>query len=120
MMDTAKKNYLERVPFRNDGANIVFEPEQNREIVWGHQFDAGVGYRIYIRYADGHFKNVFHAHIVRELTKGMFKMTKDTDSIYVLSKIRDMAYEVDRLNTLWAQAGSPPQPLDQIGEAGHA
>jgi len=94
----------------------------DKTIEWGHRFDAGIGYRVFIKFQDSLMANTFLDHQAAKMARLMrAKKSGPPDEELVLAKkLEDMAKQVERLNELWAAAGVPDKPLDKIGTAGNA
>lgn len=112
---------LERTPFvRARSGEWTLLMLAGKELVWGHRFDAGIGYRVYVKYKDSLMSNVFPHNEAFNLSNKIRRGEDDIMIIALANHIRDMAAEVKKLNALWAAAGAPDTPLDQMGDVGHA
>lgn len=114
---------LLRTPFNRqpNGTWQLFLIE-GKEIEYGHRFDSGIGYRVYIRFRDSYNSNVLPASEAKKLAtmmEGKKHYAADSDERTLAKAIRDMAKQVEALNRQWALLGAPDQPLDTIGEAGN-
>jgi len=93
---------------------------EGKELEWGHRFDAGIGYRVYIKFKDAWVANVFLPDQARKAAVQMSKREQNEDILNLGIVLKRMAADVEALNKAWAAAGCPDQPLDKISEGGHA
>lgn len=90
----------------------------DRPLEWGTRFDAGVGYRVFLKYQDSENINIFPAEIARGHAEKIKAMVNP--QFKRLAKLLiDACDTCDKMNKIWADAGAPDVPVDQIGEAGH-
>lgn len=117
MMDQQKMADLTRTPFvkQKSGRWALFLI-QGKEIEYGHRFDSGIGYRVYIKFKDSWMSNCFPAGEAKRLATMMEqrKYAPGSDEMTLAAHIRDMAGQVDALNKAWAARGAPEQPLDMM------
>lgn len=111
------KEDLFRTPFvqQQSGGWALFLIE-GKELEYGHRFDAGIGYRVYIKFKDSWMSNSFPAGEARKLATMMEqrKHAPGSDELTLAGHIRDMAAQVEKLNKAWAAQGAPDQPLDRM------
>lgn len=93
---------------------------EGKELEWGYRFDAGIGYRVYIKFNDAMVANVFLPEQARKAAVQMSRRETNEDILNLGIVLKRMAADVDELNRAWAAAGCPDQPLDKIMEGGNA
>lgn len=123
MFDEKMAADLTRTPFvkQKSGRWSLFLTS-DKTLEWGHRFDSGLGYRVFLKFQDSLMANVFVPAQALKLSRKMrAKKSGPTDEeLMIADKLEEMAAQVKRLNELWDAAGTPDQPLDKIGDAGHA
>lgn len=119
MMDQNKAADLQRVPFikKGDGWNLFLV--QGKSLSWGHRFDEGIGYRVFIKFADSLMTNSFPAGEARRVATRISRGESNEDILNIGIHMKRMADEVDRLNKIWAAKGAPDKPLHELGGEGH-
>lgn len=112
---------LFRTPFvkQKSGRWALFLIE-GKELEYGHRFDAGIGYRVYIKFKESRMCNSFPAGEARKLAVMISHRETNEDILNLGIVIKQMATQVERLNAAWAAQGAPDEPLDRTGDAGHA
>lgn len=117
MIDPKKNAELFRTPFtkQSSGRWSLFLIE-GKELEYGHRFDAGIGYRVYIKFKDSWMSNTFPAGEAKRLATMMEnrKYQPGADELTLAGHIRAMAAQVDALNKAWAALGAPDEPLDKM------
>ena len=115
------KEDLFRTPFvqQQSGGWALFLM-QGKELEYGHRFDAGIGYRVYIKFKDSWMSNTFPAAEARKLAVMISRRETNEDILNLGIVVKQMAAQVEKLNAAWAARGAPDEPLDRTGDAGHA
>lgn len=111
-----------RTPFvqLDDGGWTLFILKDH-QMSWGHRFDPGIGYRVYIQWTGSLMTNVFTPQQTRKMANMIQVKNENHENILQLSKVLiEMAKEVDRLNVAWRALGSKPQPLHEQHTGGNA
>lgn len=104
-----------RTPFvkQQSGRWALFLIE-GKEIEYGHRFDPGIGYRVYIKFKDSIMANCFVAHEARKLAAMISQRETNEDILNIGIIIKQMAGQVVKLNDAWTALGCPEQALDQM------
>lgn len=91
----------------------------DKAIDFGTRFDAGIGYRVFFKYAESDDINAFPAAMAHGIAAKVKMMPQP---VYKeLAKNLTLAAEnAEKMNNLWAAAGCPDEPVDVIKESGHA
>lgn len=102
-----------RTPFvkQDDGWTLFLI--QGKALEWGHRFDAGIGYRVFVRFSDSAMVNAFPANEAKKLATKISRGETNEDILNLGLVMKQMAMQVEKLNKAWAAAGAPDQPLDQ-------
>lgn len=87
---------------------------QGKEIEYGHRFDAGIGYRVYIKFKDSWASNCLPAGEAKRLATMISNRETNEDILNLGIVIKQMAMQVDSLNKAWAALGAPDEPLDKM------
>lgn len=101
-------------PFtRNDDGRWDLLVTADREVEWGHAFDATRGYRVMLAFKDSAGKNTISAEATRRLADEMLD-PRDPDQAYLAAELRKMAEQVEGLNRGWDAAGRPASGLEGL------
>lgn len=116
-----KQREMARTPLvqQSSGRWALFLIE-GKELEWGHRFDSGIGYRVYIRFKDSMMSNVFLPDQARKAAVHMSKGETNEDILNMGIILKQMAAQVESLNKAWAAAGCPDAPLDAIIAGGNS
>lgn len=102
-----------RCPFvKQASGNWALFLIEGKHVEWGHRFDPGIGYRVYIRFKDSMMSNVLPASEARKLANMISLRETNEDILNLGIMMKQMATQVERLNELWSKAGAPDLPLD--------
>lgn len=117
------KNYkpdLIRTPFVKLKAGWSLMLVEDKALAWGHRFDAGIGYRVFIKWTDSAISNVFPSSEAKKLATMISQRETNEDILNIGIQLKRLAAEVDRLNKAWAAAGAPDLPLHETAPGGTA
>lgn len=89
------------------------------QVEWGQRFDKEIGYRVFVKFVDCTVANVMPPRTAAIWSRQFAKNENRPEILVVCKALKDMADICDRLNTAWAAAGAPDEPLDKIGVAGN-
>lgn len=120
-MDQTKAANLMRTPFvrQQSTGNWALFLIKNMALEWGHRFDAGIGYRVFIKFGESQMINAFPAGECRRVATMISNNETNEDILNIGIVMKRLADEVEKLNKQWAALGAPDQPLDQM-EGGRA
>jgi hypothetical protein len=117
--------HFKAVPLMQAGKDYwVWSLEKGRVLEWGHRFDEGIGYRVFLKYVDSFATCAFYTSQVRKLAHQIEKNEVTPQILQLAPILRQLANDVEKLNKLWAKKGCPDLRIDQLaektGEIGHA
>lgn len=87
---------------------------------WGHRFDADVGYRVYLKFAESINANVIPGRTAHIWANNITKNETRSEILMVAKALHDCGRQVEHLNKLWAEKGAQDVPLDVGVPHGHA
>lgn len=83
--------------------NLVLDKPQ--QVEWGHRFDAGVGYRVFVKFIGAQATNIMGAHTARVFAKNISAGEAGDDVKALAAGMNLMAEQIDKLNQAWFAAG---------------
>jgi hypothetical protein len=101
-----------------DGRWFLSSPA-GRKIVAGYVFDERRGYRVTLKFTDSDRWNSLSVHAARVVAKTL-RAVKNRDARALGVEIARWADQCERLNSGWAQLGSPPGGFDNPRACGNA
>ena len=93
--------------------------EMDKPLAWGHRFDPGIGYRVFLKYADSENINAFPPLVMHGIIQKIKQMAHP--QLKILAKnLNEVNESCEKMNKIWADAGCPDAPIDQLKDAGNA
>lgn len=90
-----------------------------RVLEWGHRFDEGIGYRVFMKYEGAESINAFPASIARQIAH-KYRNDKTDTAKQICKVLVSTAEECEQLNKIWAARGAKDSALMHDSEGGHA